>query len=101
MIYVIIGRKKQTELNSTDLRPTSVVIGRQVGCIETNHVPSSWFEKIGRVRPTSVVGRIGQCRHHSDHGLRKHPLNVVWFGYVYTNRYNKQYCNMIHLRQTF
>jgi hypothetical protein len=29
MIYVIIGRKEQTELNSTDLRPTSVVIGRQ------------------------------------------------------------------------
>jgi hypothetical protein len=29
MIYVIIGRKKQTELNSTDLRPTSFVIGRQ------------------------------------------------------------------------
>jgi hypothetical protein len=47
MIYVIIDRKKQTELNSTDLRPTSVVIGRQVGCIETKQVPSSWFEKIG------------------------------------------------------
>jgi hypothetical protein len=67
MIYVIIGRKKQTELNSTDLRPTSVVIGRQVGCIETKHVPSSWFEKIGRVWPTSVVGCIGRCLRHSDH----------------------------------
>jgi hypothetical protein len=29
MIYVVIGRKKQTELNSTGLRPTLVVIGQQ------------------------------------------------------------------------
>jgi hypothetical protein len=75
MIYVIIGRKKQTELNSTDLRPTSVVIGRQVGCIETKHVSSSWFEKIGRIRPTSIVGRIGRCRRHSDRSL---SFLLVW-----------------------
>jgi hypothetical protein len=60
MIYVIIGRKKQTELNSTDLRPTSVVISadksvvlRPSTCLPAGLKRSGEF---GRRRSSAEVG---------------------------------------------
>jgi hypothetical protein len=50
MIYVIIGWKKQTELNSTDLRPTSVVL-RPSTCLPAGLKRSGEFS---RHRPMSA-----------------------------------------------